>query len=413
MNQFRIAYFINQYPKVSHSFIRREILALERLGYEILRIAPRGWDADLVDAEDVRERERTRYILKVGLVGLTLAVLRILFTRPVRFFPALQLAIKMSIRADRPLPVHLIYLAEACLIVPWLKEFGASHFHAHFGTNSAEVVMLTKVLGGPPYSFTVHGMDEFDKPEFLHLREKIKYAAFVVAVSSFGRSQLYRWMDYADWHKVHVVHCGLEQAFHNVPAVPIPATPRVVCVGRLSKEKGQLLLLDAVSCLVRKGASLELVLAGDGPMRAELESLVLHHKLQEKVRITGWISSDQVREEILAASALVLPSFVEGLPVVIMEAMALRRPVLATCIAGIPELVRPGLDGWLFPAGDLKSLVSALEEFLATPVEALEGMGESGHSRVMERHSVDMEAGKLAQLFSPGADLLHSQLCSE
>ena len=395
----RIAYFINQYPKVSHSFIRREILALERQGFDIQRIALRGWDAELVDAEDIRERERTRFVLQAGVIGLILAVMRILFTRPRCFLLALKLALKMGVRADRPWPFHLVYLAEACRIVPWLKESGARHVHAHFGTNSAEVVMLATTLGGPSYSFTVHGPEEFDKPEFLRVGEKVERAVFVAAISSFCRSQLYRWINYADWSKVQVVHCGLESAFHDVQAVPIPAAPRLVCVGRLSKEKGQMLLLDAVSHLARKGIDFELVLAGDGDMRPEIESQIARHNLQGKVRITGWISSEQVRQEILAARALVLPSFAEGLPVVIMEAMALRRPVLTTYVAGIPELVRPGVDGWLFPAGDVELLAVVLEEFLATPVETLEKMGEAARLRVLERHSVDTEAGKLAKLF--------------
>lgn len=399
VSRFRIAYFINEYPKVSHSFIRREILALESQGFEIQRIALRGWDTDLVDAEDMRERGRTRYVLAGGLVGLMLAVLSIVVTRPVRFIRALRLAFKMGLRAYRPWPIHLVYLAEACRIVPWLKKFGACHVHAHFGSNSTEVVMLATVLGGPSYSFTVHGTEEFDKPEFLHLDEKVRRAAFVVAVSSFGRSQLYRWANYVDWPKVHVVHCGLEQAFYDVPVVPMPVAQRVVSVGRLSKEKGQLLLLDAMSHLARKDVNFELVLAGDGEMRAELESLIVLHKLQGRVRITGWISSDQVREEILAARALVLPSFAEGLPVVIMEAMALRRPVLATYVGGIPELVRTGEDGWLFPAGDVEALAAVLGKFLATPVEVLERMGEAGHKRVLEQHSAGVEAGKLAQIF--------------
>lgn len=398
MNQPKIAYFINQYPKVSHSFIRREILALERQGFEIQRIALRGWDAELVDAEDMRERERTRYVLQAGASRLVMAVLSIFFRSPTRFFSALKLALKMGIHADRSWPFHLVYLAEACRIVPWLKESGARHVHAHFGTNSTEVVMLLTALGGPSYSFTVHG-SEFDKPEFLKLGEKVRHAAFAVAISSFGRSQLYRWADYVNWPKIHVVHCGLEQTFYDVQRAPIPATPRVVCVGRLSKEKGQLLLLDAISHLARKGTHLELVLAGDGDMRPELESQIVHQNLQDHVRITGWLSGAQVREEILAARALVLPSFTEGLPVVIMETMALRRPVLATYVGGIPELVRPGVDGWLFPAGDVDRLVAVLEELLATSVEKLERMGEAAQLRVLERHSVDTETRKLAQLF--------------
>ena len=399
MHQLKIAYFINQYPKVSHSFIRREILALERQGFAIQRIALRGWYDVLADAEDVQERDRTRFVLKDGIISLILPVLMTAFSHPFQFFSALYLAIRMSIKSYRPFYYHLIYLAEACRIVPWMREFGASHVHAHFGTNSTEVVMLASVLGGPSYSFTIHGPNEFDRPEYLRIDEKVKRAAFVVAISSFGRSQIYRWAHYEDWPKIHVVHCGLEKAFHDVPAVPIPLDPRVVCIGRLSEAKGQMLLLKAVSILARKGINLELVLAGDGDLRTELEKLIAHLNLKDKVRITGWISAEQVRNEILSARALVLPSFAEGLPVVIMEALALRRPVLTTYVAGIPELIRQGKEGWIFPAGDVDALVDALEEFLATSTETLEVMAEAGHHRVMERHSIDIEAGKLAQLF--------------
>lgn len=400
MKQYRIAYFINQYPKVSHTFIRREILALERQGFDVLRIALRGWDAELVDAEDVREREHTRYVLQAGMFSLVLAVLRVLFTQPVCFVVALRLAIKMGIRADRPLLFHLIYLAEACSILPWLKEFGARHVHAHFGTNSAEVVMLAHALGGPTCSFTVHGPDEFDRPQFLGIGEKVRRSAFVVAISSYGRSQLYRWVEHANWSKVKVVHCGLEKAFHDVaPVPPHSAALRLVCVGRLWADKGQLLLIEAVHRLAQKGIRFELVLAGDGEMRVELEELIARYGLVGQVRITGWISSAQVREEILAARALVMPTFAEGLPVVIMEAMALRRPVLTTYVAGIPELVRHGENGWLFPAGDVDELVAAMIECLALPIAELERMGEQAHDRVLQRHDIDREAAKLAALF--------------
>nr|WP_298163857.1 glycosyltransferase [uncultured Pseudomonas sp.] len=395
----RIAYFINQYPKVSHSFIRREILALERNGFEVQRIALRGWDDGLVDEEDLRERERTRYVLQNGLKGLVVPVLQALLNRPSRFFAALVLALRMGRRADRAWPYHLVYLAEACRLLPWLRGFGASHVHAHFGTNSAEVVMLAQALGGLAYSFTVHGPEEFDKPQFIHLGEKVRRAAFVVAISSYGRSQLFRWVDHAHWPKVKVVHCGLERAFHDVPPVAMPAVPRLVCVGRLCEQKGQLLLMQAANLLAEQGQAFEIVLAGDGEMRAEIEALIERYGLQGRVRITGWISSEQVRAEILAARALVLPSFAEGLPVVIMEAMALRRPVLTTYVAGIPELVCQGENGWLFPAGAVEELTAALADCLAQPPEVLQRMGEAAYSRVLERHAIDTEAAKLAELF--------------
>jgi glycosyltransferase involved in cell wall biosynthesis len=399
----RIAYLINHYPKVSHSFIRREIVALERQGFEVQRIALRGWNGELVDEEDRREQARTRYVLRQGYAALPWALLRTMLTAPRRFLAALALAIRSARRAERPLPYHLGYLAEACRMLPWLRSFGAVHLHAHFGTNSAEVAMLANALGGPSYSFTVHGPEEFDKPQFLGISEKVRRAAFVVAVSSHARSQLFRWLDHARWSSVKVVHCGVDPAFHKVEPTPPAATPRLVCVGRLCEQKGQLLLIEAAHRLARKGITFELVLVGDGEMRTEVEGLIARYGLTGQVRITGWISGSRVREEILAARALVLPSFAEGLPVVIMEAMALRRPVLTTYVGGIPELVRPGENGWLFPAGDIDELAAAMEDFLSRSVDALRVMGEAAYARVLERHSVDAEASKLAQFFREAA----------
>ena len=395
----RIAYFINQYPKVSHSFIRREILALERLGFTVQRIALRGWDGELVDAEDLRERTQTQFILKGGLFSLVSSVFQAFSLSPSRFFCALKLALKMSWHAERPLPYHLIYLAEACQTVIWMRWFGALHVHAHFGSNSAEVVMLAHVLSGIPYSFTVHGPEEFDKPQFLGLAEKIRRAAFVVAISSYGRSQIFRWIEHAQWPKIKVIHCGLEKSFYDNSPTPITANARLVCVGRLCEQKGQLLLLEAMHSLIQKGIQFELVLAGDGEMRPEIERMITTLDLKKYVRITGWISGQQVREEILWACGLVLPSFAEGLPVVIMEAMALRRPVISTYVAGIPELVIPGKNGWLVPAGSIEELATAMEVLLAKSSVQLAAMGEAAYLRVTERHAIDIEAGKLAGLF--------------
>lgn len=395
----KVAYLINQYPKISHSFIRREILALERAGVEVERIALRGWGDELTDEGDRAERLRTRYILQGGAVALLGAVVRTALGSPARFGRALKLALRTGRRADRPLPIQLIYLAEACLLRQWLSAARVEHLHAHFGTNPAQVAMLTRALGGPRYSFTVHGPEEFDKPQFLAMRDKIANSAFVAAVSSFGRSQLFRWARYEDWHKVEVVHCGVDPTFHQHPDVPLPAAPRVVCVGRLCEQKGQLMLVQAVRQLRDKGVRVELVLAGDGEMRGELEALIASHQLHDQVTITGWLSGAQVRDHMLAARAMVLPSFAEGLPVVVMEAMALRRPVLSTYIAGIPELVQPGKTGWLFPAGDIDALAATLEAFIALPDEALAPITAAAYQRVLERHSIDTEAAKLARQF--------------
>jgi glycosyltransferase involved in cell wall biosynthesis len=398
----RIAYLINQYPKVSHTFIRREILALERLGFDVTRIAVRGWDADLVDDEDHAERQRTRYVLRTGTFRLAFALLAASLSRPVRFARALGLASRMGWGADRPLPVHLVYLAEACLIESWLRKAGVRHLHAHFGTNSAEVAMLVHALGGPRWSFTVHGPEEFDKPEFIGLAEKIRRAAFVVAVSSFGRSQLFRWVERQEWDKIVVVHCGLDPQFY-AGAPTYSDTKNLVCVGRLCEQKGQLLLIEAFRRLVEGGTDLTLTLAGDGELRPALEAMIREYRLEANVHITGWIGSHDVRGRILAARALVLPSFAEGLPVVIMEAMALRRPVISTFIAGIPELVSSGEHGWLVPPGDIEALVQAIQTSLDTPPADLKRMSDAAFEKVVQFHDVDTEAAKLAALFKASA----------
>jgi glycosyltransferase involved in cell wall biosynthesis len=288
---------------------------------------------------------------------------------------------------------------EACCIEQWLSAAGVRHLHAHFGTNSAEIAMLVQALGGPSWSFTVHGPEEFERAPLIGLTEKIHNCAFVVAVSSYGRSQLYRQVEKQYWPKIQVVHCGIDSAFKKEAPTSPPPARRLICVGRLCQQKGQLLLVEAAHRLAEERNDFELVLAGDGELRGELEKLIARRKIEGHVRIMGWIGTDQVRDEILAARALVLPSFAEGLPVVLMEAMALGRPVISTYVAGIPELVRTGENGWLVPAGDVDALTDAMRACLDSPTDLLLRMGAAARNRVLARHDVDTEAAKLGMLF--------------
>jgi len=395
----RIAYLINQYPAISHSFIRREILALELLGFEVMRIALRGWDLELADEEDQLERENTRYVLRTHTSTLLFAVARMLFERPIRLLRAVGMAWNMSRISERPLLVHLAYVVEACRVEPWLRRARVRHLHAHLGTNSAEVAMLVHILGGPPWSFTAHGIETFDNPRLVGLTQKVLRCAFVVAVSSYGRAQIYRSVDDRYWRKVHLVHCGLDPVFHAVPATTGTLPRRIVCVGRLSPEKGHVILLQAAQHLAALGIDFQLVLAGDGELRPQIERQIEQYKLADKIKITGWIGGKQVRDEILAARALVLPSLAEGLPVVIMEAMALRRPVIATFVAGIPELVRPIDNGWLVPASDPVALADAMRNCLEAPAEVIARMGDAARERVLKEHDINKEATKLQKLF--------------
>jgi glycosyltransferase involved in cell wall biosynthesis len=395
----KLAYLVSQYPKVSHSFIRREITALEKQGWQILRLSIRGWDSELVEAEDIQERARTTFVLRAGALSLMMATIRQFVSSPRRFFQAIALAVSMMRTSDRPFIWHLIYLAEACWIVLALKSRGISHIHAHFGTNPAEVVMLAQELAGVSYSFTIHGTGECDQARYIHLDEKIRRAAFVVAVCSFGRAQIFRVVEQRCWSKVKVVHCGIDRTFGDIDAVVPAETARLVCVGRLSEEKGQLLLVKVAATLAREGCNFKLVLVGDGELRGQIEQMIADNDLANHVTITGYASASRVKDEILAARALVLPSFSEGLPIVIMEAMVLGRPVLGTYIAGIPELVVDGQTGWLFPAGSEEDLLSAVRKCLDAPKETLKTMGELGRDRALQRHDIDKQAEKLTSLF--------------
>jgi colanic acid/amylovoran biosynthesis glycosyltransferase len=393
----KITYFINQYPKVSHTFIRREILALEELGIEVQRIALRGWDEDLPDPVDQGEQKKTRYILRRGALSLLLPSAYCFVTAPILLLRALRLAARLSAQTDHRLLHHFVCVMEACVALRWVREHASTHVHAHFGTNSAEVAMFIRLLGGPSFSFTAHGPREFVAP--LALDEKLRHARFAVAISSFGRSQIYMRTSYSDWPKVHVVRCGIDRGFYKESPSPRKPSRMFVCVGRLSEAKGQMLLLDAVVRLIAGGVDVFLTIAGDGPMRPALEKLINAHRINDRVRITGWISSEQVRAELIAARALILPSFAEGLPVVLMEAMSLRKPVLTTYVAGIPELVQHNVNGWLFPAGSSTDIANAIEDCLSRSEEDLERMGLEGFTRVVKQHSIETEAARLAGLF--------------
>jgi len=404
-----IAYLINQYPKVSHSFIRREIAGVEACGIRVARFSIRSCSTELVDEADKLELEQTRVVLGRGMVGLLFGLLSVAVTRPIRFLQTSWLMLRLGWCSEQGVLRYLAYLAEACVLLRWFSDLGVTHVHAHFGTNSTTVAMLCRALGGPSYSFTVHGPEEFDKVKALALAEKVERAAFVVTVSSFGKSQLYRWCAPKQWSKIHVVHCGVDDGFLAQLPVAVPAEPRLVCVGRLCEQKGQLLLLEAVHQLAAEGLRFKLVLVGDGPLHSEIAALIARLGLQDRVEITGWASSSEVRQHILASRAMVLPSFAEGLPVVIMEALALGRPVITTYVAGIPELVKPGVCGWLVPPGSVEALTAAMRAALQLPVEQLEQMGRAGARRVAQRHDATVEASKLVVLFRSSVENSQNQ----
>jgi glycosyltransferase involved in cell wall biosynthesis len=396
----RIAYLVNQYPKISHTFIRREIAALEKLGVEVARIALRGHETGSVDSSDASELKKTRYILKASLGEMIACVAGAFLRSPGRFCRELLSTFKLGRRSDGGAFRHIAYFVEACVLKSWLGKSRVNHVHAHFGTNAAVVAMLCKRLGGPTYSFTVHGPEEFDRPSRLALTEKVAEAEFVVAISSFCRSQLYRWARLSDWDKIQIVRCALDPEYFVTKASRPTDKPKLLCVGRLSEEKGQLLVVRATRRLVEQGIEVEVILAGDGPLRSQIENEIRVNHLEKVVQIAGWVDNERVKALLLESRALLIASFAEGLPVVIMEAFALGRPVISTFVAGIPELVENDSNGWLIPAGDVELLAQAMRDAVQADPVRLTAMGETGRQRTLERHNTSVEAAKLEELFS-------------
>lgn len=396
----KLAYLTSHYARASDSFIRGEVEQLRRLGCEVHTFSIRRPDeGESVSEEIERERRQTEDILCQPLGVLATSVLLTLMRSPWRFLGALRLAWKCSPPGIKARLLAVAYTCEAAHLARRLRALKIDHLHNHIGEASATVTMLAGRLSGVPYSLTIHGPNEFDKASLMALDEKLAHAAFVVAISHFGRSQLYRWTRWQDWPKIHVVRCGVDETFLEATPEPIPDSPRLVSIGRLAEQKGQLLLVEAAAQLIDQGVNLELRLIGDGPMRSHLESLIAQRGLGENVKLLGWMSDKQIRQEILQSRALVLPSFAEGLPVVLMEALALRRPVVTTTIAGIPELVEDGVNGWLVPAGDRNRLAEAIREMLLLPDEELERRADEGAERVRELHNAATEARRLLNLF--------------
>ena len=392
----KIAYLVNTYPRASHSFIRREVLALERQGISVHRFAMRSDRAALKDAGDLAEDARTEHVLEGSKPAFVLRALGWMIARPAKAARALGLAMAMGRRANAR-ALQLIYLIEAAYVAARCHSLGLAHIHTHFGTNSTTVALLAQALGGPGYSFTTHGPEEFDAPHALSLGEKVAASRFAVVISSYGRSQLCRWTDPAHWDLIKVVHCGIEPA-RFAETAPLPqGGPHLVAIGRLSAQKGFALLIEAMTEVARDCPSAHLTLLGDGELRGQIEAAIAAMGLGAQITLAGWQDEAGVRRGLAAAQALILPSFAEGLPVVLMESMAAGRPVIATAIAGVPELVTPEV-GWLVPAGDAGALSGAVRALAATPPEALARMGSAARARALARHDVDTEAAKLADL---------------
>ena len=378
-SSLRLAYLTSAFARPSDTFVRSEVDRLRALGVDVQTFSirrPENGDASNEDVE--RHQASTDYILEAGLPALLFAAIGCALTHPMRFFAAKRLAWQTSGRGLKFFFLQCIYLLEAAYLAKRLRQQKISHLHNHIGENSATVAMLASCLSGVPYSLTIHGPAIFTAPQRWALGTKLDRAAFTACISSFCRSQCMLYAEPSTWERLYVVRCAVGEEFLPPPERTTEDPRLIVCVGRLCVDKAQRLLGEAAARLSKEGLSFRLLLIGDGPERQAIEEIIEREKLTERVAIAGWQSSDEIKRQLQRASVFALPSFAEGLPIVIMEALASECPVISTNIAAIGELVVPGENGWLIPAGDSEQLVEVLREAITAPAEELAAKGREG-----------------------------------
>jgi glycosyltransferase involved in cell wall biosynthesis len=395
----RVAYLTSQYPAASHTFIRREVEALREEDWtvETFSIRPPG-RGEAANERDRAEEAGTFYVLRQSPLSFLAAHFASLLGSPGRYLSTLGLSLRHRAPGLRGLLLGLAHFAESALLARELKRRQVPHLHNHFANSAATVGLLASRLGGIGWSFTMHGISETDYPAGLMLGLKIEAAALVACVSWFGRAQGLRLVGPEHWHKVHVVRCGLP--FDRLPARSTAGgdSKTIVCVGRLSPEKGQHGLFEAFAKLREAHTDVQLRLVGDGPDRASLEAHATHLGIADAVTFAGRLPEEETLAEIARSDLLVLPSFMEGLPIVLMEAMALGVPVVASQVAGIPELVEHGSTGLLFEPSNWADLAAKIERLLSDE-QLYASIAANAPAKVKEEFDTRKSAARLSELF--------------
>jgi glycosyltransferase involved in cell wall biosynthesis len=384
------------------TFVLREVLQLRELGFRIetASINPPDRAPDALTAEELQESRQTYNVKTQGMAGASKAHLFAL-ARDIRgYCRGVGLALSLSGLDLKRLFFNLMYFTEALMVGRWMRQQGQAHLHCHLGQQAATVGLYARRVFGFGFSMTVHGPDEFYDARGQYLAEKVAAADFVCCISFFARSQLMLLTPYAHWNKLIVSRLGVDpERFRPQPARRGGDAFEILCVGRLTAAKGQHLLIDAVERLARQGRRVRLRLAGSGPEEASLRKRAARLEFPECVVFEGAVNQDRIRSLYAAADLFSLPSFAEGIPLVLMEAMAMGIPCVTTHIAGIPELIRDGIDGLLVAPSDLNGLVEALARLMDD--EALrKRLARSGRARILERYDLGRNAEQLAAIFA-------------
>jgi len=399
-----VGYITDQYPATSHTFVQREVLALRERGidvrtFSIHRVGPEH----VLSRVDREEFETTCALLPPRAEHLFAAHLTALLSHPLAYLATLAYALRLPGRNPRVRLWQLFYFGEAMLLWWRCRRLGVRHVHAHFTSPGADVAHMfgqfarRAYSGEASWSFTAHGAD-IPNTDDRTLGAKVRDADFVVCVSDYGRSQLMMLVDEGHWEKIHVVRCGLDlNGFPPNRRASRSGVTEILTVGRLVSVKGHGVLLEAIARLAESGESVTATFVGDGPRRAALEQLARQLGIADRVSFAGRVGQDDIGRYYEDADVFCLPSFSEGLPVVLLEAMAYGVPVIASRIAGIPELIEDGRSGLLVPPGRADLLADALRSLVVDQARRAD-LGAEGRRRVGAGFQLDASVARLREL---------------
>lgn len=377
--------------------ILREVRLL-RAQFEIFTASIRAPDRplDQLSAEERDEAGRTFYVNPGGAAAALVALAATLVSNPAGFFAGFYYAMRLAGSRPRQLFLNFAYFAQACIVGRWMRRNELTHLHTHY---SSTVALLVQKTFGADLSISFHGPDEFNDPAGFWIREKVAACTFVRAISHYSRSQVMKSSEVADWKKIEVVYMGVDpETFTARPFRAAPERIEILCVGRLAPVKAQHILIAAMAELVREHPNLLLHLVGGGPDRASLEKEAAAKNLQKHVIFHGFTPQDKLDALYRQADIFALPSFAEGVPGVLMEAMAMEIPCVSTRITGTPELIRDGVDGLLVAPSDVEGLAAAIAA-LASDSDLRLKLGQAGRRRVLDRFDLRKNSATLGRIF--------------
>ncbi len=390
----RIAYLTGQYPRATDTFIQREVAGLRELGVEVDTFSiRRTGDEHMVGSEQKLERERTFYLLPPNPIDLLLSHISLLLTSPQRYLQAIALAWTTSQPGLQGALYQFFYFLEAGILTKQIHHRQISHLHNHIAEASGTVAMLAAQMGGFTYSFTLHGPYIFFRPERWRLDEKIKRALFVCCISNYARSQGMLFAPAHKWERMHIIHCGIDPALFDPVTHTMPGK-RLLFVGRLDVAKGLSILLESLTVIKQQHPDILLTVVGDGPDREQLAQMTERLGLSAQVNYVGYKSQGEVRDYLRQTDLFVLPSFAEGVPVVLMEAMASGVPVVATQVGGVNELVENGVNGYLVPPANASALTEHIEKLL-NDRQLRVAFGTAGRAKVERDFNIHHEVSRL------------------